>query len=77
MGEAKTTLEQDFKTLENLLKEMEREDIGIEDAFAKYAEGMKLIQSCNEKIDRGENAVQAIAENGELRPLDENGGTAE
>ena len=44
------SLEEDFKKLDSLLKEMEKEDIGIEDAFAKYAEGMQLInRPCGEE----------------------------
>ena len=68
----KTTLEEDFKKLESLLKEMEREDIGIEDAFAKYAEGMQLIKTRNEKIDRVEKKVMQLSDDLKLTPLDEN-----
>ena len=73
----KTTLEEDFKKLESLLKEMEREDIGIEDAFAKYAEGMQLIKICNEKIDRVETKVMQLSDDLKLTPLDENGTSGE
>lgn len=73
----KTTLEEDFKKLESLLKEMEREDIGIEDAFAKYAEGMQLIKTCNEKIDRVEKKVMKLSDDLKLTPLDENGTSGE
>lgn len=73
----KTTLEEDFKKLESLLKEMEREDIGIEDAFAKYAEGMQLIKTCNEKIDCVEKKVMQLSDDLKLTPLDENGTSGE
>ena len=73
----KTTLEEDFKKLESLLKEMEWEDIGIEDAFAKYAEGMQLIKTCNEKIDRVEKKVMQLSDDLKLTPLDENGTSGE
>lgn len=73
----KTTLEEDFKKLESLLKEMEREDIGIEDAFAKYAEGMQLIKTCNEKIDRVEKKVMQLSDDLKLTPLYENGTSGE
>ena len=64
-----TTLEEDFRHMEELLKDMEREDIGIEEAFSKYSEGMTLIKSCNEKIDRVEKKVLKIAEDGGLEEL--------
>ena len=65
------SLEEDFKKLESLLKEMEKEDIGIEDAFAKYAEGMQLIKSCNERIDRVEKKVQKLSDNLKMEDFDE------
>lgn len=65
------SLEEDFKKLESLLKEMEKEDIGIEDAFAKYAEGMQLIKSCNERIDRVEKKVLKLSDNLKMEDFDE------
>ncbi|MBR4580552.1 MAG: exodeoxyribonuclease VII small subunit [Lachnospiraceae bacterium] len=65
------SLEEDFMKLESLLKEMEKEDIGIEDAFAKYAEGMQLIKSCNERIDRVEKKVQKLSDNLKMEDFDE------
>ncbi len=57
-----STLEEDFKKLDALLADMEKDDIGIEDAFAKYAEGMKLIKNCNDRIDRVEKKVQQLSD---------------
>jgi exodeoxyribonuclease VII small subunit len=57
-----TTLEEDFARMEELLAEMEREDIGIEDAFAKYEEGIKLVKSCNDKIDKVEKKVKTLSD---------------
>lgn len=65
------TLEEDFRKLETILKEMEKEDIGIEDAFAKYAEGMQLIKSCNERIDRVEKKVLKLSDDLKLEDFDE------
>ncbi len=64
MGKEKneSTLEEDFKKLESLLKDMERDDIGIEEAFVKYSEGMKLIKSCNERIDKVEKKVKMLSD---------------
>lgn len=57
-----TTLEEDFARMEELLGEMEREDIGIEDAFSKYEEGIKLVKACNDKIDRVEKKVKTLSD---------------
>ena len=68
---SETTLEEDFARLEELLSEMEKDDIGIEDAFTKYAEGMQLIKACNERIDRVEKKVKKLSEDLSLTDLDE------
>ena len=57
-----STLEEDFKKLDALLSEMEKDDIGIEEAFAKYTEGMKLVKQCNDRIDRVEKKVKLLAD---------------
>ena len=60
------TLEQMFEKLEESIEKLEREDISLEDSFKIYREGMKLIQTCNEKIDKVEKEVLKLSENGEL-----------
>ncbi len=60
------TLEQMFEKLEESIAKLEQEDISLEDSFKIYREGMKLIQTCNEKIDKVEKEVLKLSENGEL-----------
>ncbi len=60
------TLEQMFERLEESIEKLEQEDISLEDSFKIYREGMKLIQTCNEKIDKVEKEVLKLSENGEL-----------
>lgn len=60
------TLEQIFDKLEESIEKLEQEDISLEDSFKIYREGMKLIQTCNEKIDKVEKEVLKLSENGEL-----------
>ncbi len=63
MDKAKeTTLEEDFERMEELLRQMESEEIGIEEAFSKYEEGIKLVKACNEKIDRVEKKVKTLSD---------------
>ena len=59
---ANSTLEEDFRKLDTLLADMEKDDIGIEEAFAKYTEGMKLVKSCNDRIDRVEKKVKQLSD---------------
>ena len=51
------TLEQAFEKLEESIEALEQEDISLEESFKIYREGMKLIQTCNEKIDKVEKEV--------------------
>ncbi len=60
------TLEQTFEKLEETIAKLEAEDISLEASFKAYQEGMKLIQSCNDKIDKIEKEVLIINENGDL-----------
>ena len=60
------TLDQSFEKLEEMIGKLEQEDISLEESFKLYKEGMRLIQSCNDKIDSVEKEVLKLNENGEL-----------
>ena len=51
------TLEQTFERLEDLIGKLEQEDISLEESFKLYKEGMKLVSSCNDRIDKVEKEV--------------------
>lgn len=60
------TLEKTFEMLENTIEKLEQEDIPLEESFQLYKEGMRLIKSCNDRIDRVEKEVLKLSEDGEL-----------
>lgn len=65
MSEKKTaTLEENFTKIEEILSELERNDISIEDAFHKYSEGVELLKQCDENIDKVEKKVLKLMEDG-------------
>ena len=66
MASKETTLEQLFEKLEESISQLERDDISLEDSIKIYKEGMKLVQTCNSRIDRVEKEVLKLNENGEL-----------
>lgn len=66
MASKETTLEQLFEKLEESISQLERDDISLDDSFKIYKEGMKLVQTCNSRIDRVEKEVLKLNENGEL-----------
>ncbi|MDE7225199.1 MAG: exodeoxyribonuclease VII small subunit [Acetatifactor sp.] len=64
------SIEQNFSKLEETIQQLESEEISLEEAFACYSEGMRLIKNCNAQIDRVEKQVLKLTEEGALEPLD-------
>jgi exodeoxyribonuclease VII small subunit len=62
MKEKENKLEQSFLELNDIIKKLESEDISLEDSFSLYQEGMKLLKSCNESIDRVEKQLIVLGE---------------
>lgn len=65
-NEKKETVEELFDKIEEIVSDLSKPDIAIEEAFTKYESGMELLKLCNDKIDTIEKKVLAIGENGEL-----------
>jgi exodeoxyribonuclease VII small subunit len=66
MAAKELTIEQTFEKLEDTIAKLQGEDVSLEDSFKLYKEGMKLIKSCNDKIDKVEKQVLKLNENGDL-----------
>ena len=54
-------IEENFARLEEIIKELEAGDRSLEETFAGYEEGMKLVKSCYEKIERIEKKVLVLS----------------
>lgn len=71
MSEKKAnTLEENFAKIEEILVELEKSDIGIEDAFKKYSEGVELLKQCDKCIDKVEKKVLKLLANGKTEEFD-------
>jgi len=64
--EENPSLEEAFEEIEEVIAQLEREEITLEQSFQQYNRGMKLLQYCNETIDRVEKKVLKINEDGGL-----------
>ena len=64
---ADMTIEETFAALDALIDQLESGKGSLEDAFKNYEEGMKLVKSCSEKIDKIEKQILVL--NGE--PMEE------
>lgn len=64
--EKELSLEEAFEQVEGTIVLLEEEDITLEESFKAYQAGMKLLQYCNDKIDKVEKQVLKINEDGGL-----------
>ena len=60
------TLEESFARLDQLAARLEERDIPLEEAFVLYRQGMGLLKSCSDKIDKVEKKMLEITEDGEI-----------
>ena len=64
--EPEETLEELFLKLDEVVEKLEEGETTLEDSFLLYQQGMKMLKSCNDKIDMVEKQVQVLEENGEV-----------
>lgn len=69
MAEKEFKLEEAFEKLDHIIEELEKPDISLENSFALYQEGMKLLKACNDSIDKVEKELIILGENGETDEL--------
>ncbi|MBQ4531424.1 MAG: exodeoxyribonuclease VII small subunit [Lachnospiraceae bacterium] len=66
MAGKEKTIESIFEELEEKVNKLESRDITLEEAFKTYTEGMKLLKSCNDKLEKVEKKVMLMNEEGNL-----------
>ena len=54
------TIEETFAALDALIDQLESGKGSLEDALKNYEEGMKLVKSCNEKIEKIEKQILVL-----------------
>ena len=69
MADKAMKLEESFEKLNQILEELEKPEVTLEDSFTLYQEGMKLLKSCNDSIDKVEKELINLSENGETNEL--------
>ena len=60
------SLEEAFAQLDEMLAKLAGREVPLEESFAVYAEGTKLLQYCSEKLDRVEKKMLVLNEEGKL-----------
>ena len=65
------TIDDKIKSVEEILKELEKDDIAIEDALDLYTKGKVAIEECKNKIDMIEKEVLKINPDGTTSSFDD------
>lgn len=63
--EQQAGIEENFVQLEEIIKKLEAGDSTLEESFACYEAGMKLVKSLNSQIDKVEKKIQILSEGDE------------
>lgn len=58
-----------YLKLENIIKDLESEDISLEESINKYEEGLKLFKYCNDILNEYEGKVKILMKEGEKMEL--------
>ncbi len=59
------TLEETFAQLEEVIRTMEKNEVTLEESFKLYHQGMDMLKSCNDKIDKIEKKMLVLDNEGE------------
>lgn len=46
--------------IDDILKEMDEEDVSLEDSFKLYNEGLALLKTCYDKIEKVEKDIEVL-----------------
>lgn len=69
MADKKFKLEEAFDKLNQIIEDLEKPDVSLENSFGLYQEGMKLLKDCNASIDKVEKELIILSESGETNEL--------
>lgn len=52
--------EEALKKLQDIVEKLEKGDLPLEEAMQCFSEGIRLAQSCHQKLEEAENQVQVL-----------------
>ena len=63
--------EEQIEKLENIVKELEKGDLNLDDSVSKFEEGIKISKACNEILETAEKKISILVnQNGEMKEED-------
>ena len=62
MNEENITLKETFEKLDEIIEKMQGQELSLEETFALYKQGVALVHSANEKIEKVECDIKVLEE---------------
>lgn len=60
--------EENMELLENIVKELEKGDLNLDDSVSKFEEGIKISKECNEILGKAEKKITILLnKDGEMK----------
>ncbi len=72
MGRIMPTFEENLKSLESVVEQLERGDLPLEDSVKLFEQGMSLSAACKQDLEAAEGKLQVLMkqQNGKLEAKD-------
>ena len=67
--EKKQSLEEAFAEIEEIIEQMEKPEVALDDSFQLYQRGIGQLKLCNELLDEVEKKMQILAADGSLTEM--------
>lgn len=65
------TFEEKMKKLENIISELEKDEVNLDDSIKKYTEAMNLIKECDTALKKAEDKiVKLVKEDGTIEDFE-------
>lgn len=71
MAEEKMTFEQAMSRLDEIVRQLERGDVPLEQALALFEEGTGLMRGCSAQLDQAEQKVRLLLAGPEGQPVEQ------
>ena len=64
------TLDEMFQELDKLIQAMEEPEVSLEDSFQMYHQGIDMLKTCNDKMDKIEKQMLVLDSEGETHEFE-------
>lgn len=70
MNEKNTSFEQNMQRLEQIVHQLERGEVSLEDSMKLFQEGTELVRSCGKLLDEAELQVKKVMSSADGTPVE-------